>query len=73
VAERTLCFILLALNAMTHEPQPILLLLYVLLPLLHAPVGIVIAVQELLLRHNIIRAWRLLLRHRTGPCCYRCC
>jgi hypothetical protein len=50
-AELTFCLILLALGTVPQKQQPPLLLLYVLLPFLHAPVGIVIACQEVLLRY----------------------
>jgi hypothetical protein len=49
--ELALRLILLALCTVPQKQQPPLLLLYVLLPFLHAPVGIVVACQELLLRH----------------------
>lgn len=56
----TLCLVLLTLGTVPQEQQPPLLLLDVLLPLLQAAVGVVVAGQEWLLR-CIVLAWLLRL------------
>lgn len=69
-AKLTLCLILLALGTVPQEQQPPLLLLDVLLPLLHALVGVVVP-KELLLRQCIILPCLLLLC--VAAACCRCC